>query len=232
MVDKYESKFFIAERIGEEYVIPTLGVWDTFDDIDINSLSNKFVLKCTHDSGGLVVCRDKGSLNIGEAKAKIEKSLKTNYFLKGREWPYKNVKPRIIAEPLVHNSDYSMLEEYNIFCMNGEPRFFMYCHGDKDKGETRYNDYFLMDGTWLPLKWGNPSTPSAHFVPFAAFDDMVEKSRLLSKGIPFLRVDFYLADGKPLMGELTFYNWGGTTPIEPPEYDEMFGDMLQLPDSY
>lgn len=229
MVDKYEAKKYITERIGEGYTISTLGVWERVEDIDFDMLPDQFVLKCTHDSGGLVICRDKGKLDIIAAKKQIEQSMRTNYFIYGREWPYKNVKPRIIAEPLIHNNDNSMLEEYNFFCFNGEPKFFMHCYGDEDEGETRYNDYFTIDGERLHLQWGNDSSPSGIFKSFNAYDDMLQKARVLTEGVPFLRVDFYLADGKAVMGELTFFNWGGMMPIHPPEYDVIFGEMLQLP---
>lgn len=229
MVDKYEAKKYIAERIGEEYTIPTLGMWERVEDINFDSLPAQFVMKCTHDSGGLIVCRDKSKLDINAARKQIDQSMHTNYYIHGREWPYKDVKPRIIAEPLLHNSDGHMLEEYNFFCFNGEPQFFMHCYGDRDKGETRYNDYFMVSGERIPIEWGYDSSPSGGFEPFAAYDDMIEKAKILSNGVPFLRVDFYLVDGKAVMGELTFFNWGGMMPIDPPDYDLMFGKMLQLP---
>lgn len=229
MADKYEAKQYIADRIGDRYVIPTLGIWEAFDKIDFDALPKEFVLKCTHDSGGLVVCRDKSSLNIEAAREKINRSLNRKYYYTSREWPYKNIKPRIISEPLIHNSDYSMLEEYNFFCFSGEPKFFMHCYGDRDRGEKRYNDYFMVDGERLPLQWGNASDPNSVFTRFDVYEDMLDKASKLSSGVPFLRVDFYLVDGKAMMGELTFYSWGGMMPINPPEYDLMFGKMLQLP---
>lgn len=115
MVDKYEAKEYVARVIGEEHIIPTLGVWDSFNEIDFNSLPNQFVLKCTHDSGGLVICKDKTSLNIDAAKRKIESSLKRNYYLVGREWPYKNVVPRIIAEKYMEDETSCELKDYKVF---------------------------------------------------------------------------------------------------------------------
>lgn len=231
MVDKYEAKKIIEEKIGSKYVIPTLGVWDSVDDIDFDALPDQFVLKCTHNSGGLVVCRDKGKLDLKAAKERIKKSMKKEYFYHGREWPYKDVKPRIIAEPLIHNDDNSALVEYNFFCFSGEPKMVMYCHGDRDKGETRYNDFFLMDGTKLPLSWGYRSSDISEFKPFDAYSDMVEKAKVISSGLPFLRVDFYLANGKALMGEMTFFHWSGLMPTTPPEWDKRFGEWIKLPSS-
>lgn len=228
MVDKYEAKKIIEEKIGSSYIIPTLGVWERFSDIDFDSLPDQFVLKCTHNSGGLIVCRDKSKLDIENARQKIERGLMREYYYHGREWPYKDVKPRIIAEPLVSNSDGSSLVEYNFFCFNGEPKMFMYCHGDRDKGETRYNDFFMINGTRLHFNWGYPSDDTTGFSHFPAYDEMVEKSRILSTGLPFLRVDFYLSNGRPLAGELTFFHWSGLTPTTPPEWDYKFGDWIDL----
>jgi hypothetical protein len=229
MVDKYEAKIIIEKSIGKEYIIPTYGVWNNTKEIDFSSLPNQFVIKCTHNSGGLIVCRDKKTLDIEAAKRKLQKTLEGNYYLYGREWPYKEVKPRIIAESLVQNSDDSSLAEYNFFCFNGEPIFFMHCYGDRDRGETRYNDYYMVDGTRLKLTWGYKSSARTEFQYFDAYEEMIEKARILSANIPFLRVDFYLCNGRPLMGELTFFHWGGFMPIVPKEFDKKFGEWIKLP---
>mgnify|MGYP000927822232 CR=1 FL=1 len=136
MVDKYEAKAYIAQKIGEEYVVPTLGVWEKFDDIDFTKLPNAFVLKCTHDSGGLVICKDKSKLDREKARKKINKSLHSNYFGGGREWPYKNVKPRIIAEPLLKDDatkvgEQECLTDYKFFCFGGIPKI-VYISKDKE----------------------------------------------------------------------------------------------------
>lgn len=166
MVDKYEVKKYVTEKIGEKYIIPTLGVWEHFDDIKFNELPDQFVLKCTHDSGGLVIVKDKSILNIKAAKKKIEKSLKKNYYLNGREWPYKNVKPRIIAEKYItdviseknlknHEADQNKSNndfiEYKMFCFNGEPRLFMVCKGQAH-GQGRTNDFYDLDFNHIPVE--------------------------------------------------------------------------------
>ena len=229
MVDKYEAKRIIAEKVGEQYVIPTLGVWDKVEDIDFDSLPTQFVLKTTHDCGGVVICKDKASFDIAAAKKKLSEHMKVNYYYTSREWPYKNAKPRIIAEELLSDDDGSPLEEYNLFCSFGEPLFSMHCYGDKLQGGIRYNDYYMLNGERMPLKWGNETMPSATFQQFDAYSDMIEKAKRLSKEMAFLRVDFYLVDGKAVLGELTMYNWGGVMPIEPPEWDRKLGDLIQLP---
>lgn len=228
MVDKYEAKKYVADIIGREYIIPTLGVWEKFEDIDFSKLPNQFVLKCTHDSGGLVICRDKSKLNMKEARRKINKSLKRNYFYSGREWPYKNVKPRIIAEQYMATYKQKELIDYKFFCFNGEPKFLYVSEGlsnhenarisfvnmNYEKTEFYRKDYRPFDK--LPNKPTN-------------FDKMKELSKELSKNIPFIRVDFYEVNGQVYFGELTFFPCSGFIPFEPEEWDRKLGDMLKLP---
>ena len=225
MVDKYESKELIAKKVGEKYIVKTYGIYNCFDDIDFNKLPNKFVLKCTHDSGGLVIVKDKKELNIDTVKKKIKDSLKTNYYKHGREWPYKNVKPRIIAEELLENKDGSELVEYNYFCFNGIPKIVMTCFGDKDK--NRYNTFYDLDFNKLPFKCSYQSSDIIEEKP-DSFDEMVELSKILSKDIPFLRVDFYLVNNKVKIGELTFFHWSGFGKFSPKEWDLKLGEMLEL----
>ena len=140
MVDKYEAKKFMADRVGEEHIIPTLGVWDRFDDIDFDALPDQFVLKCTHDSGGLVVVRDKSKLDMAEARQKIEQSLKNNWFYHGREWPYKHIKPRIIAENYIEDLETGELRDYKWYCFNGVPKLMAIVCGRSVKAVTA--DFF------------------------------------------------------------------------------------------
>ena len=143
MVDKYAVKQYVADKIGENHIIPTLGVWDKFEDIDFDKLPNNFVLKCTHDSGGLVICRDKSKLDMNAAKKKLNKSLKRNYFYAGREWPYKDVKPRIIAEKYLEEKGKTVPEDYKVYCINGKPIYIVVFHNRFNHGEelseTVYN---------------------------------------------------------------------------------------------
>lgn len=227
-VDKYQAKQYVADIIGEKYIIPTLGIWDKFENINFEELPNQFVLKCTHDSGGLVICKDKSKLNIKEAKRKISKSLKTNYYYHGREWPYKKVRPRIIAEKYMATYKQKELIDYKFFCFNGEPKFLYVSEGlsnhenarisfanmNYEKTEFYRKDYRPFDK--LPDKPTN-------------FDKMKELSKKLSKNIPFIRVDFYEVNGQIYFGELTFFPCSGFIPFEPEEWDRKLGDMLKLP---
>ena len=228
MVDKYEVKKYVADIIGEEYIIPTLGVWDRFEDIDFDALPEQFVLKCTHDSGGLVICKDKKKLDYKSAKKKISRSLKRNYFWGNREWPYKDVKPRIIAEKyMVDESGYE-LKDYKFFCFDGKMKVFFVA---KDRGseteETKF-DFFDENFNHLPFTNGHPNSEPPYFKP-ENFDKMTELAEKLSENIPQVRVDFYNINGKIYFGELTFFHWSGLMPFDPPEWDLKLGEMIKLP---
>lgn len=227
MVDKYEAKKYVAEKIGEQYTIPTLGVWDKFDEIDFDSLPNQFVLKCTHDSGGLVVCKDKTKLDIPTAKKKINKHLKRKYFYIWREWPYKNVKPRIIAEKYMEDEKTTELRDYKIFCFNGEAKLLFIATDRQTEGEETKFDFFDMEFNHLPFTNGHPNAKIPPEKP-VCFDEMRELAEKLSAGIPHLRVDFYEVNGRVYFGELTFSHWSGMTPFDPPEWDEKLGNWITL----
>ena len=227
MVDKYEVKDYIIQKLGEKYVIPTLGVWDKFDDIDFDLLPNQFVLKCTHDSGGLVICKDKSTLDKVKAKEKIEQSIKTNYFWRGREWPYKNLKPRIIAEKyMVDESGYE-LKDYKFFCFNGEVKALFVAKDRQKVGEETKFDFFDENFNHLPFTNGHPNSEPPYFKP-EGFEEMKVLAEKLSKDIPHVRVDFYNINGKIYFGELTFFHWSGLMPFEPNEWDYKFGEWLIL----
>lgn len=228
MVDKVEAKKYVAELIGEEYIIPTLAVYDTPDQIDFESLPNQFVLKCTHDSGGVVVCKDKSTLNKDEVRAKFGKWLKTNYFYQNREWPYKNVKPRIIAEQYMEDESGYELKDYKWFCFNGEPKaLFIAADRGKENEETKF-DFYDMDFNHLPFTNGHPNASKLPRKP-KGFDKMKELAAKLSVGEPHVRVDFYDINGCVYFGELTFYHWSGMVPFEPKEWDYIFGSWIKLP---
>ncbi len=228
LVDKYAVKRYVASIIGEEYIIPTLGVWDKFDDIDFNKLPNQFVFKCTHDSGGLVICKDKKHFDKNKAKEKINKSLKTNYYLCGREWPYKNVKPRIIAEQYMEDTETEELRDYKFFCFDGKVKA-LYIATDRQKpNEDTKFDFFDENFNHLPFEQAHPNAKVPPKKPIN-FEKMKELASVLSAGIPHVRVDFYEVNGKVYFGEMTFYHVGGFMPFEPEEWDYKLGEWLTLP---
>ncbi len=229
LVDKYEAKQYIRDRVGEQYVVKTLGVWDTFDAIDFSSLPNQFVLKCTHDCGGLVICKDKKSLDLAESRSKINSSLKTNYYLTCREWPYKNVKRRIIAEEYLENSAVGELRDYKFFCFNGEVKALFVASSRQNETEETKFDFFDTDYRHLPIINGHPNSPTLPERP-KKLDEMIRLAEILSRGFPHIRCDFYEIGDKVYVGELTLYHWGGLVPFEPQEWDERFGSWIRLPE--
>ena len=227
MVDKYEAKQYVAKKIGDEYIIPTLGVWDKVSDINFDALPDQFVLKCTHDSGGLVICPDKSKLDIDEAKKKLAHSLKQNFFWSGREWPYKNVKPRIIAEKyMVDESGYE-LKDYKFFCFDGEPKALFIASDRQVEGEETKFDFFDMEFNHLPFTNGHPNAPHPVKRP-DSFEKMKELAATLSEDIPQLRVDFYDINGQIYFGELTFFHHSGLETFDPEEWDYKFGEWIKL----
>lgn len=228
MVDKYAVKKYIADKIGKQYIIPTLGVWDKFEDIDFDKLPEKFVLKCTHDSGGLVICKDKSKLDLEEAKKKINKSLHNNYFYSGREWPYKNVPPRIIAEKYMTDDENSEgFTDYKFFCFDGKVDCVMVCL-DRYTGNTKFY-FFDKDWKLKRLNKRGKAAPEGFTIPKPeCMDQMFELAAKLSEGITFVRVDFYQSFGQIYFGELTFYPDSGFDANILPEADEYWGKLLKL----
>lgn len=228
MVDKYEAKKYVAGIIGVEHIIPTFGVWDDFDSIDFDSLPNQFVLKCTHDSGGLSICRDKKNFDKEKAREKIKKSLNTNYYLCGREWPYKDVKRRVIAEAYVEDGKNTSMTDYKFYCFHGEPKF-LYISEGMENHHTAMVDFLDLD--WNRMPFGRPDYRSYDCIPMPPehLEEMLEIAKKLSKDIPFLRVDLYEINGCVFFSELTFFPCGGYMRFVPEVYDEVVGRMLKLP---
>lgn len=229
MVDKYAVKDYVASIIGAEYIIPTLGVWDRFEDIDFDSLPNQFVLKCTHDSGGLVICKDKTEFNIKEAQKKLNRHLKKNYFYSCREWPYKNVKPRIIAEEYLHDSSKIVPEDYKIYCFAGKPEYIVVFH-------NRFNDKEHLSETVYNTDWEKQEISLDDHFEISdiveekpeCLDLMLEFAAKLSSGIPQSRIDFYIVNNQLKFGEITLYTASGTQPMIPRELDDELGKLIKL----
>lgn len=226
MVDKYEAKEYVASKIGEQYIIKTLGVWDRFEDIDFSTLPNQFVLKCTHDSGGLVICKDKSKIDFSYTKKKLKKALRQNYYLHSREWPYKNVRRRIIAEEYIEDSKTQELRDYKFFCFNGSVKA-MFIATDRQNREEPYFDFFDMDFNHIDMRHGHPNAPILPEKP-QHFDLMKELASKLSDGFKEVRVDFYEANGKVYFGELTLFHHSGNLPFDPPKWDRIWGEWIQL----
>lgn len=228
MVDKYEAKQYVAERIGSQYVIPILGVWDRVEDIDFDTLPRQFVLKTTHDSGGLVICKDKQMFDIDEAKRKLRHFHKREYYKYNREWPYKHVKHRIIAETYLEDSFYGELRDYKFFTFDGVPKVLYIAQG-RSAGEKTMADFFDMEFNHLPFVIDHEMA-QVQPEPPACFEEMKQLAARLSQGIPQLRVDFYEADGRVYFGEMTFFHCSGFAPFFPQKWDQIFGEWVHLPE--
>ena len=225
MVDKYEVRKYISEKIGEEYLIPLLGVWDSFDEIDFDALPEQFVLKCNHDSGGLVICKDKSKLDIKLARKKINKSLKRNFFKFTREWPYKNVKPRIIAEKYMVDESGTELKDYKFLCFGGKAKFVEY-HTGRFAGKHTQDFY---DMEWNKTTISQKGTMSDSLVEKPIlFEKMIEVTNILAEGIRHVRIDWYSINGKLYFGEITFFDSSGLCPFDNENDDLYLGSLIDL----
>ena len=227
MVDKYEVKKYVANIIGEEHIIPTIGIYDKFDNIDFDKLPNQFVIKCTHDSGGLVIVKDKSKINIDKIRKKINKHLKRDYYFLGREWPYKNVQPRIIVEKYMSNNG-KELEDYKIHNFNGNPKLILVCK-DRYTNVGLTEDFFDENWNHLDVKRPNHSNSIEIINKPNKLDEMLKLSKKISKNIPFVRTDFYIINNKIYFGEMTFFPASGFEKFVPESYDQLFGAWIELP---
>ena len=225
MVDKYAVKQYIEDMVGPEYVIPLLGVWDNAKDVDFESLPEQFVLKTNHDSKGVVICKDKSKFDVEKTIVFLDKRLKNNGYWYGREWPYKNVTPKIIAEPFLSEGiESECLTDYKFFCFDGIAKI-MYISRDLSKQAT--TDFFDMDFNHLDIRMKDAPYPILPEKP-TSFDEMKRVAEILSKGIRHLRVDFYQIEGKPYVGELTFFHNSGFGNVSPESWSKKMGSWINV----
>lgn len=228
MVDKYEAKKFVAELIGEKHIIPTIGVWDKVEDIPWEKLPEKFVIKPTHDSGGLVICKDKAKLDIEQSKKKLQKALKHDYYITSREWPYKNVKKRIIAEELLEDDKHSVdgsLNDYKFYCFNGK---VTYCEVITGRYTKKAIDFFDLNWNHVDFCFDGYQYSDTPIKKPELFGEMIEVVGKLCKGLPYSRIDVYCANGNVYFGEITFFPASGCKGFYPKEWNLKLGDMIDL----
>ena len=227
-VDKYLVKEYIAEKLGWEYIIPTLAVWSSIEEIDIENLPEQFVIKSTHDSGSIIVCKDKKKFNLEKAKSSLQRGLISTGYWYGREWPYKQVVPKLIVEQYMEDTKTHELRDYKFFCFNGVVKMFKV---DFDRFTNHRANYYDEKGHILPFgeKYLPPDFDRDIEIP-ASIPQMIELAQVLSKGIPFVRVDFYDVNGRIYFGELTFYPASGFGPFTSNDADLEVGSWLQLPE--
>lgn len=224
MADKFLVKKYVADLIGEEHIVPLIGVWDRPEDIDWNALPDMFVMKCNHNSGGMIICKDKSVLDIPKAMDRLKKNLKKDYYLDGREWPYKNIPRKIIVEKYMDDGRKGELQDYKFWCFNGIPTY-MYI---SNKGEEIYENFYDMDFNVVTINHGAERYSPEYKKP-AQFEQMKYLATKLSHGIPFVRVDFFIVEGIVYFAEFTFYDWGGLKPFDDYATDVHIGNYIALP---
>jgi len=226
MVDKYEAKKYVASIIWEQYIIPTLWIYNKFDEIDFDKLPNQFVLKCTHDSGTVIICKDKKNFDLQSAKYKINERLKINYYYLWRERPYKKVKPRIIAEKYMVDESGSELKDYKVFCFGWEPKLIQV---DYDRFINHKRNIYDLNRDIQPFEIEYPSDKYHHIKKPICLHKILEFAKNLSKNIPHLRVDFYIINRNIYFWEMTFYHWAGIEKFFPEKWNYTLGSRIKLP---
>lgn len=226
MADKYEVREYIKEKLGEEYLIPVLGVWNSVEEIDFSKLPEQFVLKCTHDSASVIICKDKHTFNKENAIERLKSSLKINYFYPSREWPYKEIKPRIIAEQYMVDESHTELKDYKIYNFNGKPELIQV-----DFGRFTHHERNLYSTEWeyIDEQIEYPKNSKVQIAKPDNLEEMLMCAKKLSKGLPSVRTDFYSINGKTYFGEITFYQEGGFGKFENESYERKLGDLIHLP---
>lgn len=225
MADKYDARAFVKEKIGEKYLVPLLGVWEKVEDVNVNELPDEFVLKCTHDSQSIVICKDKKKLDYNKAIQMLSQGLKINYYTLGREWAYKGIKPKIVAEKLLVDESKDDLKDYKVFCFHGEPKFIQIDY-DRFKGHKRR--FYSTNWEKLDFKITYEDDESIIMPKPKCLQEMLEVSRKLAKDVPFLRTDWYIVENKIYFGEMTFYPGCGFEPIEPYSKDVEWGKWISV----
>jgi hypothetical protein len=227
MVDKYEVRKYISDQIGEEHLIPLLGVYDSFDEINFDVLPTQFVLKPNHTSGNVYICKDKSKINYNELKKEVNMWLKRDYYWVHREWCYKNIKPRIICEKYIVDDSGVELKDYKFLCFSGKVKSSFVCLNRNSPSGLNVDFY---DVDWNPMPFDRHYPRSGTIIPKPQnYDKMVSFAEKLSKDIPFVRVDFYESYGHLYFGELTFYPGSGFEGFTPESYDYKLGSWIKLP---
>lgn len=227
MVDKYAVREYVEKKIGAEYLVPLIGVWDSVEDICFSDLPSKFVLKCNHDNG-VIICRDKEHLNIEEVKKELSYHLGRDYYKKAREWPYKNVPRKIICEKFMENTNGDRLVDYKLFCFNGIPKFVM-VNSDRFSEQEQKTDMYDMGWNYLDMQDGHYPMAGDVFEKPNCLKEMQEAAKVLSKDIPFIRVDFNCWDDRLYFGELTFFHSAALEYFRPLKWEDVLGEWIELP---
>ena len=231
MVDKYEVRGYIGDLLGDKYLIPCLGIYDSVDDIDIDALPDKFVLKCTHDSGSVEICKDKSSFDIEGARHRLSQAMKRNYYATYREWPYKYVKPRVIAEGYLEG-DEGDLKDYKVMCFNGEAKIIEVHENRFVEGKVHTQTFYDREWNIVPLTQIETVTVDRPGERPRQLDEILRLSELIAKNMYHARIDWYIEGDKIYFGEITFFDGSGFESFSTPEMERMLGDMINLPEKW
>lgn len=227
LVDKYEVRKYVTEKIGSQYLNTIYGVYKNFEEINFKELPDQFVLKPTHTSGDYFICKNKNMINYKKLKSDVDRWMERNYFQLHREWPYKNAEPRIISEKLLIQENSEELRDYRLFCFNGEPKFIAVDFSITDKNKTRRN---LYDLNWdlMDATISYPRELEIEVEQPEKLDELIEISRKLAKGIPHARIDFYIIKNQIIFGEITFFHQAGMGTIKPHSFDLQMGEWINI----
>ena len=231
MVDKYEVRGYIEDLLGDKYLIPCLGIYDSVDDIDIDALPDRFVLKCTHDSGSVEICKDKSRFDIEGARHRLSQAMKRNYYATYREWPYKYVKPRIIAEGYLEG-DGGDLKDYKVMCFNGEAKIIEVHENRFVEGKVHTQTFYDREWGIVPLTQVETVTVDRPSERPRQLDEILRLSELIAKNMYHARIDWYIEGDKIYFGEITFFDGSGFESFSTPEMERMLGDMIKLPEKW
>lgn len=224
--DKYEVRNYVAEKLGEQYLIPLLGVWNSADELKLDDLPEQFVLKCTHDSASVCICTNKKNFDWNAAMDKLQKSLNQNYYWHSREWPYKNITPRIIAEAYMTDESGTELKDYKIYTFGGEPYLIQV---DFDRFHNHRRNLYTTEWEYIDETIEYSKDPNVKIAKPEHLEEMLECSRKLAVGTISLRTDFYSINGKIYFGEITFYQEAGFAHFEHEDFAKKLGDQIKLP---
>ncbi|MBQ8592498.1 MAG: glycosyl transferase [Lachnospiraceae bacterium] len=226
MVDKYAVQKYIADKLGEQYLIPCYGVWEHFEDIDFDTLPNEFVLKCTHDSGSVIICKDKASFDKEAARKRIKKAYGRSFYSAYREWPYKNVKPRIIAEKFMVDESGNDLKDYKVMCFGGRAELIK-VHQNRFNDDRHTQDFY--DRNWNNMHIVQKTLNRADWDVERPknLEELLRLSEVLAKDMKHARIDWYVIGEAIYFGEITFYSSSGLIPFDE-RGEKLLGDLLQL----
>lgn len=224
LVDKVTVREYVSKKVGKDICFPLLGVWEHYEDIDFETLPERFVLKCNHDSGSVRIVSDKNKINHEELKKFFEFRLKMNPYAIGREYPYREVPPRIFAEKFMIPDGEEDINDFKFFCFNGVPEIMFVA---TERNTDCKFDFFDMDFNHIDIQNIHPNSSRIIKKP-QKFEEMKSLARKLSEGMKFVRIDLYEIKGEVYFGEFTFFHAGGFWPLKPEEYEVKYGELISI----